>query len=126
MGKNLKRWGLTFQRPEKRAGEQNPEAVRAWHEETWPAIRARAKADDGEILSLTRSGSFRTRSPAAPSTVDQKAPGRTGCDPGPPAARRPAQPPTEPDVHPRAHSAARTTAHPACRPATSPTSCPRP
>ncbi|WP_103504130.1 winged helix-turn-helix domain-containing protein [Streptomyces sp. SM12] len=38
VGKYLKRWGLTFQRPDKRAVEQDPEAVRAWHEETWPAI----------------------------------------------------------------------------------------
>lgn len=50
VGKYLKRWGLTFQRPDKRAVEQDPEAVRTWHEETWPAIWARAKADDGEIL----------------------------------------------------------------------------
>ncbi|MFI5759232.1 winged helix-turn-helix domain-containing protein, partial [Streptomyces sp. NPDC051569] len=31
--KYLKRWGLTFQRPDKRAVEQDPEAVRTWHEE---------------------------------------------------------------------------------------------
>ncbi|MGX4735383.1 helix-turn-helix domain-containing protein [Kitasatospora griseola] len=40
VGKYLKRWGLSFQRPDKRAIEQDPEAVRAWREETWPAIRA--------------------------------------------------------------------------------------
>ncbi|WP_328394103.1 winged helix-turn-helix domain-containing protein [Streptomyces sp. NBC_00390] len=34
MGKYLKRWGLTFQRPDKRAVEQDPEAVRLWHEVT--------------------------------------------------------------------------------------------
>ncbi|WP_444968342.1 helix-turn-helix domain-containing protein [Streptomyces somaliensis] len=28
VGKYLKRWGLTFQRPDKRAVEQDPEAVR--------------------------------------------------------------------------------------------------
>ncbi|MFJ1700639.1 winged helix-turn-helix domain-containing protein [Streptomyces sp. NPDC088252] len=39
MGKYLKRWGLTFQRPDKRALQQDPEAVRLRHEETWPAIR---------------------------------------------------------------------------------------
>ncbi|MFJ6017180.1 transposase, partial [Streptomyces sp. NPDC092952] len=48
MGKYLKRRGLTFQRPDKRAVEQDPEAVRVWHEETWPAIRARAKAENAE------------------------------------------------------------------------------
>ncbi|WP_406134452.1 IS630 family transposase [Streptomyces zaomyceticus] len=50
VGKYLKRWGLTFQRPDKRAVEQDPEAVRVWCEETWPAIRARAKAEGAEVL----------------------------------------------------------------------------
>jgi transposase len=34
VGKYLRRWGLTFQRPDKRAVEQNAEAVRVWHQET--------------------------------------------------------------------------------------------
>ncbi|MFD9544909.1 IS630 family transposase [Streptomyces sp. NPDC060022] len=50
VGKYLKRWGLTFQRPDERAVEQDSEAVRLWHEETWPAIQARAKAENGEAL----------------------------------------------------------------------------
>lgn len=50
VGKYLKRWGLTFQRPDKRAVEQDAEVVRLWHEETWPAIRARAKAENAEVL----------------------------------------------------------------------------
>lgn len=45
VGNYLRRWGLSFQRPDKRAIEQNPEAVRIWHEENWPAIRATAKAE---------------------------------------------------------------------------------
>ncbi|MFF1502177.1 IS630 family transposase [Streptomyces sp. NPDC058316] len=56
VGKYLKRWGLTFQRPDKRALQQDPEAVRLWHEETWPAIRARAKAENGEVLFADRVG----------------------------------------------------------------------
>ncbi|MEV6409497.1 IS630 family transposase [Streptomyces bobili] len=56
VGKYLKRWGLTFQRPDKRAVEQDPEAVRIWHEETWPAIRARVKADNGEVLFADQVG----------------------------------------------------------------------
>ncbi|MYV48068.1 IS630 family transposase, partial [Streptomyces sp. SID2888] len=52
----LKRWGLTFQRPDKRAVEQDPEAVRVWHEETWPAIRAKAKAERGEVLFADQVG----------------------------------------------------------------------
>lgn len=50
MGKYLKRWWLTFQRPDKRAVEQDPETVRVWHEETWPAIRARAKEENADLL----------------------------------------------------------------------------
>lgn len=34
----------TVDRARKRAVEQDPEAVRTWLEETWPAIRATAKA----------------------------------------------------------------------------------
>lgn len=56
MGKYLKRWGLTFQRPDKRVVEQDPEAVRVWHEETWPAIRAKAKAEGGEVLFADQVG----------------------------------------------------------------------
>ncbi|MFD3761219.1 IS630 family transposase [Streptomyces sp. NPDC058622] len=56
VGKYLKRWGLSFQRPDKRAVEQDPEAVRAWLEETWPAIRAKAKAEGGEVLFADRVG----------------------------------------------------------------------
>jgi hypothetical protein len=49
VGKYLKRWGLSFRWPDKRAVEQDPEAVGRWHEETWPTIRARARKDGGEI-----------------------------------------------------------------------------
>ncbi|MFF8196591.1 winged helix-turn-helix domain-containing protein, partial [Streptomyces bobili] len=56
VGKYLRRWGLSFQRPDKRAVEQNPQAVRVWREETWPAIRAKAKADGGEILFADQVG----------------------------------------------------------------------
>ncbi|MFD9007637.1 IS630 family transposase [Streptomyces sp. NPDC059552] len=56
VGKYLKRWGLTFQRPDKGAVEQDPEAVRVWHEETWPAIRAKAKAEGGEVLFADQVG----------------------------------------------------------------------
>ncbi|WP_443075917.1 transposase [Streptomyces sp. TRM 70351] len=56
MGKYLKRWGLSFHRPDKRAVEQDPEAVRRWHEKTWPAIRAKAKKDGGEVLFADQVG----------------------------------------------------------------------
>ncbi|WP_420717933.1 helix-turn-helix domain-containing protein [Streptomyces sp. H34-S4] len=56
VGKYLKRWGLTFQRSDKRAVEQDAEAVRVWHEETWPTIRSKAKAENGEILFAGQGG----------------------------------------------------------------------
>ncbi|MGJ3561945.1 winged helix-turn-helix domain-containing protein [Streptomyces sp. INA 01156] len=56
VGKYLRRWGLSFQRPDKRAVEQVPEAVRRWHEEIWPKIRAKAKAEGGEILFADQVG----------------------------------------------------------------------
>ncbi|MGW1156560.1 IS630 family transposase [Streptomyces rubiginosohelvolus] len=56
MGKYLKRWGHSFQRPNKRAVEQDPQAVARWHEETWPAIGAKAKRDGGEILFADQVG----------------------------------------------------------------------
>ncbi|MFD8403012.1 IS630 family transposase, partial [Streptomyces sp. NPDC059698] len=36
--------------------EQDPEAVRRWHEETWPAIGAKAKKDGGEVLFADQVG----------------------------------------------------------------------
>jgi transposase len=56
VGKYLRRWGLSFQRPDKRAVEQDAEAVRDWREETWPVIRARAKAENGEVLFADQVG----------------------------------------------------------------------
>jgi transposase len=47
VGKYLRRWGLSFQRPDKRAVEQDAEAMRVWREETWSAIHA--KAEGGEV-----------------------------------------------------------------------------
>ena len=49
VGNYLKRWGMTPQKPIKRAYEQKPEAVQAWLDEQYPAIEARARAEGGEI-----------------------------------------------------------------------------
>ncbi|MFJ4962725.1 winged helix-turn-helix domain-containing protein [Streptomyces sp. NPDC088729] len=51
VGEYLKRWGLSFQRPDKRAVEQGPDAVRRRHQETWPGIRAKARADGGILFA---------------------------------------------------------------------------
>ncbi|MFB7225161.1 IS630 family transposase [Streptomyces sp. NPDC056227] len=56
VGKCLKRWGLSFQRPDKRAVEQDLEVVARWHEETWPKIRVKARKDGGEILFADQVG----------------------------------------------------------------------
>ena len=49
VGNYLKRWGFTPQKPIRRAYEQNPQAVKAWLETSYPAIEERAKAEGGEI-----------------------------------------------------------------------------
>lgn len=49
VGKYLKRWGFTPQKPIQRAYEQSPAKVQAWLEEEYPAIRNRAKAEGAEI-----------------------------------------------------------------------------
>jgi len=49
VGLYLSRWGFTPQKPLKRAYEQRQEAVRRWHEEEYPAIVAKAKAENAEI-----------------------------------------------------------------------------
>jgi transposase len=49
VGKYLKRWGFTPQKPIKKAYEQRPEAVQAWLDEHYPAIADKAKAEGGEI-----------------------------------------------------------------------------
>ena len=45
----LKRWGFTPQRPLKKGYEQRPEEVRAWLDEEYPKVKARAKAEEAEI-----------------------------------------------------------------------------
>ena len=49
VGHYLKRWGFTAKRPRRHAQDQDPEEVRQWLEETYPAIEARAREEGGEI-----------------------------------------------------------------------------
>jgi transposase len=49
VGRYLQRWGLTPQKPARRAFEQNPEEVRQWLEVEYPAIQRRAKQEGAEI-----------------------------------------------------------------------------
>ncbi len=43
------RWGFTAKRPRRHARDQDPEEVRQWLEETYPAIEARANREGAEI-----------------------------------------------------------------------------
>ena len=49
VGRYLKRWGFTPQKPLRRAFEQDPVAVQKWLEEEYPAIRSQAKKEGAEI-----------------------------------------------------------------------------
>jgi transposase len=49
VGRYLKRWGLTPQKPLRRAYERNPAKVEHWLTEEYPAIARRAKAEKAEI-----------------------------------------------------------------------------
>lgn len=49
VGRYLKRWGLTPQKPLRRAYEQDPKAVQQWLEVDYPAIVKRAKQQGAEI-----------------------------------------------------------------------------
>ena len=48
-GRYLRHWGLTPQKPVRRAYERNPAAVQRWLEQVYPAIRAKAKREQAEI-----------------------------------------------------------------------------
>jgi len=48
-GKYFKRWGFTPQKPIRRPYEQNPQAIRKWLDESYPAIAQRAKTEAAEI-----------------------------------------------------------------------------
>lgn len=50
VGEYLKRWGFTPQKPLTRAREQEPAAVERWLRQEYPAIVARAKAQNAEIF----------------------------------------------------------------------------
>lgn len=49
VGRYLKQWGLTPQKPLRRAYERDPAAVTRWLNQEYPAIRRRAKAQNAEI-----------------------------------------------------------------------------
>src|SRR4030095_9609188 len=56
VGGDLRGWGSTPRKPQHRALEQNPAAVRRWLAETYPAIRAQARREGGVVLWLDEMG----------------------------------------------------------------------
>jgi transposase len=56
VGGYLRGWGFSPQRPQRRALEQNPAAVRHWLAETYPAIRTQARREGGMVLWLDEMG----------------------------------------------------------------------
>ena len=49
VGRYLRRWGLSPQKPLRRAYEQDPEAVQRWLDQDYPAIRKQAKKERARI-----------------------------------------------------------------------------
>jgi transposase len=56
VGRLLKRWGLTPQKPIRRAYERDDQSVRRWLGEEYPGIEARAKKENAEIYWGDQAG----------------------------------------------------------------------
>jgi transposase len=56
VGKLLAQLDITPQKPLRRAYERDPAAVKAWVEEKYPALRARARKDGAQIFFLDEAG----------------------------------------------------------------------
>ena len=56
VGEYLRRWGYTPKRPRRHARQQDPEEVRRWLEETYPALEKRAAAEGAEIYWCDETG----------------------------------------------------------------------
>ena len=56
VGEYLRRWGYTAKVPRRHAKDQDPEEVRKWLEETYPAIERRAAREGAEIHWCDETG----------------------------------------------------------------------
>jgi transposase len=56
VGEYLKRWGYTAKKPCRHANDQEPEEVKEWLEETYPAIERQAQEEDAVILWTDECG----------------------------------------------------------------------
>ena len=64
VGEYLKRWGYTVKVPRRHARGQDPEEVREWLEETYPAIEQRAAEQGAEIYWCDETGVAADEHPA--------------------------------------------------------------
>ncbi len=63
VGKYLKRWGYTAKKPGRHSRDQDPEEVREWLEETYPAIEKRAREEGADIYWCDETGSQADKHP---------------------------------------------------------------
>jgi transposase len=56
VGEYLRRWGFTPKAPRRHSRDQDPEEVRRWLDETYPAIERRAAREGAEILWCDETG----------------------------------------------------------------------
>ena len=63
VGEYLERWGYTAKVPRRHAKDQDPEEVREWLEETYPAIEERAAREDAEIHWCDETGAAADEQP---------------------------------------------------------------
>ena len=64
VGSYLHRWGYTAKRPRRHARKQDPEEIRQWLEETYPAIEQRAEKEDATIHWCDETGAAADEHPA--------------------------------------------------------------
>jgi transposase len=64
VGSYLQRWGYTPKRPRRHAKKQDPEEIRRWLEDTYPAIEQRAEKENAEIHWCDETGVRADQHPA--------------------------------------------------------------
>jgi transposase len=64
VGLYLRRWGFTLKRPSRHARDEDPEEIRRWLEETYPAIEARAEREGATIFWADEVGVAADKQPA--------------------------------------------------------------
>lgn|SRR5262245_4371882 len=64
VGLYLRRWGFTAKRPSRHSRDEDPEDIRQWLEETYPAIEARTQREGATIYWADEVGVAADRQPA--------------------------------------------------------------